>query len=369
METTVKLAVTEQEKRYALEMRYEVYVEEMKVFADGADHAQKTLADDYDATARYLIAFAGDEPVGSMRMHWGADAPFVDEHREAFDTDRFSSLLEPSEMIVATRFLLRKKARGGATTLQMMRAIAEFGAQNGVDLIFCDCQPHLISMYEAVGMRPYHGSYNDPVAGIVVPVVLVGPDVAYLKRMGSPLLPVYENYRSRVPLQELLSLIPETPSIRAMSVQADAALWQEVQDKLSTNEGGKGAFLAGLDDEQVEVLFRHSHVLECAKGDLVVGCGQVTRTMFLVLDGLLEVKFDGRVVNVLTPGDCAGEIAFLHKVPRSADVYAATDDVRLLSLSESSVRKLLKTDPPAAYQLMLNLAKSLATKLINREGF
>jgi hypothetical protein len=50
-----------------------------------------------------------------------------------------------------------------------------------------------------------------------------------------------------------------------------------VQDKLTVNEKGKGAFLAGLDDEQVELLFRHGHVLECEKGDLVIGCGQVTR--------------------------------------------------------------------------------------------
>ena len=117
------------------------------------------------------------------------------------------------------------------------------------------------------------------------------------------------------------------------------------------------------------MLFRHSHVLECKKGDLVIGRGQVTRTLFLVLDGILEVRFDGRVVNVLTRGDCAGEIAFLHEVTRSADIFAASDSVRLLSLSESSIRKLLETDAPAAYQLMLNLAKSLAKKLIDREGF
>jgi CRP-like cAMP-binding protein len=71
----------------------------------------------------------------------------------------------------------------------------------------------------------------------------------------------------------------------------------------------------------------------------------------------------------LTPGDCAGEISFLHEVPRSADIYAASDGVRLLSLSESSIRKLLETDASAAYQLMLNLAQSLATKLIDREGY
>jgi CRP-like cAMP-binding protein len=302
-------------------------------------------------------------------MHWGADAPFCEEHRETYDTDRFLTLLEPSEMIVATRFLLRKKARGGPITLQLMHAIADFGGQNGVDLIFCDCQPHLISMYQAVGMRPYHGSFNDHVVGIVIPVVLVGPDVGYSKRIGSPLAPAYEDYQSRVPLEDLLALIPETPSIRTMSAKSDAALWQDVQDKLTVNEKGKGAFLVGLDDEQIEGLFRHSHVLESEKGDRVIGRGQVTRTMFFVLEGVLEVKYDGRVVNVLTPGDCAGEISFLHEVPRSADIYAASDGVRLLSLSESSIRKLLETDASAAYQLMLNLAQSLAKKLIDREGY
>jgi hypothetical protein len=369
MEFTIKIAETEEEKRHALEMRYEVYVEEMLVFGEEADHERKILEDEHDATARYLIAYMGEEPVATMRMHWGADGPFADEHRETFDTDRFLPLLRPSEMIVATRFMVRKQARGGALTLQMMYAIADFGAQHGVDLIFCDCQPHLISMYEAVGMRPYHGSFNDPVAGIAIPVVLVGPDAAHSKRIGSPLTSAYEAYTSRVDLDELLALIPEKSSIQAMSAQSDAALWQEVRDKLSTANEARGAFLAGLDDVQVEMLFRKSHVLECKKGDLVVGRGQVTRTMFLVLDGALEVEIEGCVVNVLTPGDCAGEIAFLHEAPRSANIHAASDVVRILSLSESSVRKLLKKDPTAAYQLMLNLARSLAKKLIDRENY
>ena len=56
MEFSIKLAETEEEKRHALEMRYEVYVEEMLVFGDEADHERKILVDEHDSTARSLIA-------------------------------------------------------------------------------------------------------------------------------------------------------------------------------------------------------------------------------------------------------------------------------------------------------------------------
>jgi len=70
-------------------------------------------------------------------------------------------------------------------------------------------------------------------------------------------------------------------------------------------------------------------------------------------------------VAVLGPGDIFGEIAFLLERPRTMDVYAATDG-RVLSLSESTVRKMIETDPKVAASLLLNISKMLCLRLLKR---
>jgi len=45
-------------------------------------------------------------------------------------------------------------------------------------------------------------------------------------------------------------------------------------------------------------------------------------------------------------------------------VYAATDGVRVLSLSEGTIRKLIETDPGVAARLLLNISKILCLRLL-----
>jgi CRP-like cAMP-binding protein len=92
--------------------------------------------------------------------------------------------------------------------------------------------------------------------------------------------------------------------------------------------------------------------------------GGTARNIFVVLGGTLEVRDVGRIVNVLTAGDVFGEMAFLLERPRSFDVDAATDDARVLSLSEGQLRKMIGEDPALAAKLLLNVSKLLCVKLI-----
>ncbi len=58
------------------------------------------------------------------------------------------------------------------------------------------------------------------------------------------------------------------------------------------------------------------------------------------------------------------EVAFLLEGPRTADVYAATDGVRVLSLSEGTIRNIMKSDPRVAARLLLNIAKILCLRIV-----
>ena len=84
----------------------------------------------------------------------------------------------------------------------------------------------------------------------------------------------------------------------------------------------------------------------------------------MVLDGTLEVLDDNRVVGVLSTGDAFGEMAFLLERPRAFDVDAATEQTRILSLSEGALRKMIVEDPTVAAKLLLNLSRMLCVRLI-----
>jgi CRP-like cAMP-binding protein len=61
-----------------------------------------------------------------------------------------------------------------------------------------------------------------------------------------------------------------------------------------------------------------------AEGDLLAEQGQPGDTLFLVLDGMLEVLVDGRRLGELGPGAVVGERAILENSPRTATLRALT---------------------------------------------
>jgi CRP-like cAMP-binding protein len=60
-------------------------------------------------------------------------------------------------------------------------------------------------------------------------------------------------------------------------------------------------------------------------------------------------------------------MAFLLESPRTVDVYAASDSVRVLSLSESTLRKMVVEDPGVAAKLLLNISKMLCVRIVKAD--
>ena len=120
----------------------------------------------------------------------------------------------------------------------------------------------------------------------------------------------------------------------------------------------------GFTDEEVERCLGHSNVIECGVGDRVLKQGGVARNIFVVLDGTLEARDGEQVVGVIRSGEVFGEMAFLFERPRTLDVYAASDSVRVLSLSESTLRKMVTVDPGVAAKLLVNISKMLCVRIV-----
>ena len=106
-------------------------------------------------------------------------------------------------------------------------------------------------------------------------------------------------------------------------------------------------------------------MIECCPGDRVLKKGNVAQDMFVVLSGTLEVRTDNEVKAILSAGDMFGDIAFFLGLPRTLDVYAATEDVRVISLSEPTLRSLMENQPTIAAKLLHNITKMLCFRLVS----
>ena len=119
----------------------------------------------------------------------------------------------------------------------------------------------------------------------------------------------------------------------------------------------------GIERAEVQWLVERSTVIEGRAGQLLAGKGNAANSFFVVLGGTIEVRRGDAAVATLSEGAVLGEIAFLLKSQRHVDVFAVSDEVRLLALSQSSFHELAETKPRLALTLTLNLSRVLCSKL------
>jgi len=109
-----------------------------------------------------------------------------------------------------------------------------------------------------------------------------------------------------------------------------------------------------------------SPVISCASGDRIVGQDLAERSVFVVLDGAVEVMRDGRSVALMTRGAVFGEIAFLLGIDRTADVIAV-GDTKVIGLRERALNELIASESKLAARFLLNLARIACLKLAEND--
>ena len=100
--------------------------------------------------------------------------------------------------------------------------------------------------------------------------------------------------------------------------------------------------LQGLDRRAVAKLARRSIVHDAPSGTDIVTAGEVDDEYHVLLSGAATVIVGDQRRRQLLPGDGFGEIAVLHRVPRSATVRAE-EDCALLTVSGDDLREALST--------------------------
>jgi CRP/FNR family cyclic AMP-dependent transcriptional regulator len=93
-------------------------------------------------------------------------------------------------------------------------------------------------------------------------------------------------------------------------------------------------------------------------GQVIFQKGDVGFELFVIKQGEVELRVDGRVLRTLTTGNIFGEMALVDDSTRSATAIAVSD-VQVVPISEKQFVELIRESPSFAIDVMRILAQRL----------
>jgi len=367
MEDGVRFAETEEELRASYQLRYKVYVECMGRLKDKSNHELKELRDEYDKNARAVVAIKDGQPIGTLRLFWGGDAPFTDSLKEAYSLNSFLDILQEKDICIVERLMVDEKHRGSSTTLRMYKEVMHFVLDKKAEAVFLDCEPHHLNSYLKLGFRPFTHTYSYPGIGLVIPMVLIAGDYEHFKLVGSPfgMLTREDDLVHCRHTEQLLHITEQRTNILSQASSNQAEFLKNIYDQTDLLISDKPKIFDELTEDELRRVIERSHIIDCMPGDHIIEKNNAAKTLFVLLSGVVEVRRNGQLLAIITPGEVIGEIAYFLNIPRSANVTAATENVRLLSLDEPSMTRLLKYESALANKVLMNMCRSLCSRVIS----
>jgi CRP/FNR family cyclic AMP-dependent transcriptional regulator len=106
-------------------------------------------------------------------------------------------------------------------------------------------------------------------------------------------------------------------------------------------------------------LFQHaSDAEDVSAGFVLFNEGEPGETMFVVLDGAVDVKLCEKLLETVHSGGLVGEMALIDDAPRSASAVAA-EPSRILEVDKKRFTYLVQEHPTFALQVMEEMAARL----------
>ncbi len=135
---------------------------------------------------------------------------------------------------------------------------------------------------------------------------------------------------------------------------AEVAVNTEKRDALLL----KGLF-AGQVDRQSPTGLLGRFITRYRQGEIIFSEGDKGGTMFYIVAGSVDIDRDGQHIRTMTPGDYFGEMSMLLENPRSAGARAASDDTRLIAISQEKFDIILRENAPIVLSILREMADRL----------
>ncbi len=115
---------------------------------------------------------------------------------------------------------------------------------------------------------------------------------------------------------------------------------------------------SGCSRKDLEKVAMAADEIEMKEGTLVVDQGETGREAFVILQGDVIIRRNGRKIASLGAGDVVGELSLLDHGPRTASAVCATD-CTLLVIDQRRFIGVLEDVPTIAHKLMASLASRI----------
>jgi CRP-like cAMP-binding protein len=363
---TVRVAETAREREAVYRFRYKVYIEELHYNYE-ADHERKWLrqpADDEEGTT-LLYTGRPDDITSTVRVRAWKPGQVPPAVFAMTSMERFPGI-EKLGVSHIGRMMIRRSLRGKLVLPSLLAGGYEFlVGEQGADLAFLDCVPGIVRHYRQLGARPYGGRLIDLGYSPGIPLVIVLSDYAHLKRSGSIVAPLVKKYfgpGKRPPLD----LAPYRHLFESGEVPVEfdpEKVWEALQDRLLASDETIPTFVDALSPGALFHLSESGYLLDVKGGDLITRAGIGQREMFVILEGACEVEGAGKRIALLEKGDLFGEIAFFSESGERTATVRALSNCKLLVLRQKFMDELVRNDPEAACQILLNVSRIMAERM------
>ena len=122
------------------------------------------------------------------------------------------------------------------------------------------------------------------------------------------------------------------------------------------------ALFMDLGDSELVRVFHKFKAVDYQPGTVVIREGDDTDSMFVIVEGDVQIERGGKVVATLTRGAHFGEMGLLNQRPRSATV-TVTSPTQGLVLERRAFNEVLREDTSLAAKLLYKLAQILSLRL------
>ncbi len=133
-----------------------------------------------------------------------------------------------------------------------------------------------------------------------------------------------------------------------------------------TRFSARPAYLAGLSDYELDLLFAEGEAGKSAKGTTLIQQGGNHDRLYFILDGRAVVRLEhgsaATEVAELRAGESFGEMAVFDPGPACASV-AASEDLEHWSISRDKLNEFLRHKPELAARLYAAVVRELAQRL------
>jgi len=359
-------AGTDELKNAIYRLRYEIYIDELKKFRDIANNEQQLFSEPEDTQSRMIYASENNKVIATSRCTLGSDNPLPPRMIDQYSLNLFLNELPQAAIAIIEHTLIARDFRSIDLFFTLYANWMHLCNELRVQLVFTSCNPQMLNWFQGLGFRTYSKTNVHQQRGdFLIPLVLVVEDIHFLQHIHSPLLEFLHDFENDNHIPNCLDkIIAEGSAVKSYELTSPTRYWGEVYNSLNKVAGLHIAAFDDFNAGEMAACLAKSNIITCQAGDHLVVKNSKSENLFVVLEGTLEVRDGDTVIAVFTPGDVFGEMAFLLKQARSKDIYAVTNGTKVLSLNETMLQQLIRTEPAIAAKLLMNIAKMLCLRIL-----